>query len=622
MLFWLKTETRRLKRFVGHRVAKIQDLSMIENWNYVPSSENPADIGSRGSSATELTKNDLWWHGPPRLVCALNPPRERDQSLNISETARKEFKDQELILGPETTQDSGITLIPQTTSVFKSEITEVPALQLLPSDRLHPSNFSKLNRFLRVLAWIRRIRSSGCKGPQLTAEEIQEAELIFLRFIQWEALGNQIEALKRKGRLMYNDKLTPLRPFLDAQGVMRAGGRLEYSKKVPRPMRTPIIIPPNYAGRLVMGKIHDTQKHMVGRDSLLATFGENYVMLGSRTLAQRVCSECLMCRRIAAKPMKVPVAPLPEDRIGRIKVREAMFRTAQMDVAGHYFVRNGRKKQPEKRWILVFSCMIYKACHIEVIHSLETSSILLGLQRMMDRRGRIEKVYCDNAKSFTGSNHVLTTLKDILDLGKCEQKYPFLEWDFGPPKEPHYQGLVETEIKSIKRALKAVLTPTRMSDEDFLTFTCTVETILNQRPLTYVSPKLEPLAVRPSDFLGVNGLFHAFPQPFTHHGRDHLSLAKRWLQVNRLLDSWWRRFIKEWLSCSHQRRKRIPGSPPLKVGDVVLYLEENGTRGKFPLARVLKVYPSVDGNVRQVDIEMDKKTYRRAVTKLALLTDH
>ena len=56
------------KQFVKHRVNEILKLSDKGDWRYCPSRENPADIGSRGTSASELKQNVLWWQGPAWLT--------------------------------------------------------------------------------------------------------------------------------------------------------------------------------------------------------------------------------------------------------------------------------------------------------------------------------------------------------------------------------------------------------------------------------------------------------------------------------------------------------------------------------------------------------------------------
>jgi hypothetical protein len=52
---------------VGARIKEITELVPSGNWYFVPGVENPADLVSRGCSATELLESELWWHGPKFL---------------------------------------------------------------------------------------------------------------------------------------------------------------------------------------------------------------------------------------------------------------------------------------------------------------------------------------------------------------------------------------------------------------------------------------------------------------------------------------------------------------------------------------------------------------------------
>ena len=52
VLQWLKDKGR-YKVFVANRVSKILERESIA-WNYVPTKQNPADIGSRGSRVRKL----------------------------------------------------------------------------------------------------------------------------------------------------------------------------------------------------------------------------------------------------------------------------------------------------------------------------------------------------------------------------------------------------------------------------------------------------------------------------------------------------------------------------------------------------------------------------------------
>lgn len=63
VLAWLKIELNKLKTFVANRISKITQVSNIESWKHVKSSENPADIISRGLKPKDLLENDMWFNG-------------------------------------------------------------------------------------------------------------------------------------------------------------------------------------------------------------------------------------------------------------------------------------------------------------------------------------------------------------------------------------------------------------------------------------------------------------------------------------------------------------------------------------------------------------------------------
>ncbi|GFR16358.1 integrase catalytic domain-containing protein [Trichonephila clavata] len=61
---------------------------------------------------------------------------------------------------------------------------------------------------------------------------------------------------------------------------------------------------------------------------------------------------------------------LPQDR-----VRDAaVFEIIGLDLAGPLILKNG-----EKNWILILTCAVYRAIHLELLTSVSTESFLLGL---------------------------------------------------------------------------------------------------------------------------------------------------------------------------------------------------------------------------------------------------
>lgn len=85
---WLRDSPARWQTFVGNRVVKIQRLADTKDWHYVNTKDNPADLISRGTTASNLKNSKLWWNGPQWL---LNSVKINISGINI-ETLPEERK--------------------------------------------------------------------------------------------------------------------------------------------------------------------------------------------------------------------------------------------------------------------------------------------------------------------------------------------------------------------------------------------------------------------------------------------------------------------------------------------------------------------------------------------------
>ena len=61
---WIKGPSSRWKDFVENRVQEILERVPPDQWRFCPGNQNPADLLTRGISATQLKENELWWNGP------------------------------------------------------------------------------------------------------------------------------------------------------------------------------------------------------------------------------------------------------------------------------------------------------------------------------------------------------------------------------------------------------------------------------------------------------------------------------------------------------------------------------------------------------------------------------
>ena len=59
--------------------------------------------------------------------------------------------------------------------------------------------------------------------------------------------------------------------------------------------------------------------------------------------------------------------------------------------------------------------------------------------------------------------------------------------------------------------------------------------------------------------------------------------------------------------------------PNFAIGDVVLLADTAAPRGKWPLGRIVQIFPDDLGHVRQVMVKSQNKTFRRPISKLGKL---
>ncbi|GBM55270.1 hypothetical protein AVEN_272341-1 [Araneus ventricosus] len=133
----------------------------------------------------------------------------------------------------------------------------------------------------------------------------------------------------------------------------------------------------------------------------------------------------------------------------------------------------------------VFYFHAVKAIHLEIVNSLSTEAFIGALKRFISRRGRPSDIFSDNGTNFVGANNeLLKILKGLFKRESAEKFEDFLasegiKWHFNPPATPHFGGLLEAGVKSLKGHLKRVVCNTILTHEEFFTLVTQVEAVLN-----------------------------------------------------------------------------------------------------------------------------------------------
>ncbi|GFV06412.1 integrase catalytic domain-containing protein [Trichonephila clavipes] len=90
-------------------------------------------------------------------------------------------------------------------------------------------------------------------------------------------------------------------------------------------------------------------------------------------------------------------SPLPSDRTNQTQA----FSVCGLDFVGPLYVKNFGELQ--KSCIVLFTCEVTRAFHLELVSDMNTNSFLLAFRRFLGRRGNCKVIYSDNAKTFLKS---------------------------------------------------------------------------------------------------------------------------------------------------------------------------------------------------------------------------
>ncbi|CAG7718112.1 unnamed protein product [Allacma fusca] len=264
--------------------------------------------------------------------------------------------------------------------------------------------------------------------------------------------------------------------------------------------------------------------------------------------------------------------------------------------------------------------MVTRTIHIEIVTSLSTPDFIAGLKRFIARRRLPSDIYSDCGRNFIGAQKEISKLwkSDKFNSEVCNfLADKSISWHFNPPGTPHFGGIWEAGIKSVKHHLLRTLGTAVLTLEDMTTVTTQIEACLNSRPLTQLSSDPNDLApLTPGHFLTGNAL-SALPEPdVTTEPMTHLS---RWKLLQRAVQQFWKRSSFEYLSKLQQRPKWYSTRPNLQIGDLVVLKDERFPPMRWKLARIVEDHPGPDGLTRVYTIKTTDGTLKRSITKLCPL---
>lgn len=599
-LHWLNKHPSAWQTFVANRVAEINTLVPKAIWRHVPTKDNPADCASRGLLPSEAIEHQLWWSGP----CWLKKrsafwPRSRAELLDRAVLEEK-----------------------KTVHVHAVQKVENPFAKLLEATSSWP-------RLLRVTAYIRRFASSvQSSRPQvakksqpgsvmLTAREVREAREFWVKMVQSKCFELELRALRREQALASSSSLRRLSPFLDDIGILRVGGRLAHAP-ISYDEKHPVILPRHRVSELIVRQTHARTLHG-GARLTLKILRQNFWILRDSTLVKRIVRECVKCvRERAARPAQI-MGDLPS---ARLSSGDKPFTHTGVDYAGPLSVRlsKGRGHKTQKSYVALFICLATRAVHLELVSDYATSGFFAAFKRFVARRGIPAEMYSDNGTNFVGADRELRDALRIVMRDnelRAQMSTDGIEWHFNPPAAPHFGGLWEAGVKSVKHHLRRIVGAHSLTFEELATLLAQIEACLNSRPIAALSNDPEDLSCLTPGLFLIGGPLVAIPEPSVLNLNENR--LTRWQLVQQKTENFWRRWSAEYLHSVQQRNKWSTSQPDLQIGNLVLLRSQLSPPSKWQLARVIACHPGDDNRVRVVTVKTASSVFKRPITQLCLL---
>jgi hypothetical protein len=345
VLGYVTNETRRFFMYVSNRVNRIRASSSPEQWSYVATDQNPADIATRHLSSTDLP-DSVYLSGPSFLLQNVYDNEQEYTCTLVNPSTDKEVR-------------------PLVTTI-KTDIPKDIGL----SNRF--SHFSLWNSLVRAITLLKRVVLTlhDTSPPSRT-----EVERFIIKTVQREVFSTELHSVTTGMRLSTQSDILPLSPVLDQNNILRVGGRVKHAKVATEHLQ-PIIIPKkHHLAVLFVRHFHELTFHQGRHITEGALRSAGYWVIGSKRLVAMIIRQCVTCKKLRRHFKIQKMSDLPEDRLHP----GPPFTFIGIDTFGpwpiiHRKTRGGSAQQ--KRWAILFTCLVSRAIHIEVTEELSSSSFI------------------------------------------------------------------------------------------------------------------------------------------------------------------------------------------------------------------------------------------------------
>ncbi|XP_073835854.1 uncharacterized protein [Musca autumnalis] len=362
---------------------------------------------------------------------------------------------------------------------------------------------------------------------------------------------------------------------LDDEGILRARARASYLNH-----QNTIILPTmHHVTVLLVLYVHENFHH-ISHETVINNIKSQYYITKLRVLYKAIRRSCQHCKNLSANPVMPQMSTLPKEKASQLRA----------------------------------TIYVFRAVHIEIAYSLDTSSCVMCINNFIARRGIPNEIYTDNGTNFKATAKIFSSESKAFDLKDTASMLDHIKWKFNPLAAPHMGGAWERLVRSVKKTVYSICPNANFYDETLRNAFAEAEFIINSRPLTFLC-----LESCDDEALTPNHMLLGSSSGYKPIVSEPVDLRLRWRQTQQFSDQFWRCWVEEYMPTLNRRGKWFKKTEPLRVGDIVIIIDENLPRHCWPNGKIINTIIAKDGQVRQATVRTQHGVFQRPTAKLAKL---
>jgi hypothetical protein len=277
-----------------------------------------------------------------------------------------------------------------------------------------------------------------------------------------------------------------------------------------------------------------------------------------------------------------------------------------------------------KSYVMLANCLVSRAVHLELVLSADTESFVDAIRRYVGRRGKFSLCILDNQASFVKGAEYFKELNTYVDWKRVieSEKMPKgMNFQFAPPRAPHFNGVSERLVRVVKNCLKRTLNnKDKLDSWSLYTVLAEIEGIINSRPLCAMTSKTGEMTTISPAMLLVGRNLSALPEP-THRGFSKTDAGRLFRKRLAMTHEFWKVWYRSYLQTIGNFQKWQKSGMLPKVDDVVLLYERNSKRNQWKIGRITELQYGVDNIARVARVKTAKGEFIRSVRHLYRLEE-